>query len=60
LYLNQSVIRDALGLASPGEISCAGRRVTENIVFDAEMVAFSDRDNKIDGQAVSFLLLPVS
>jgi len=49
---NSSVIRDALGLAAPGESVHKGSGISKNVVLDAEMVAYSNRYHKIDGNLV--------
>jgi hypothetical protein len=49
---NSSVIRDALGLAAPGERVHEASRISKNVVLDAEMVAYSNRYHKIDGNLV--------
>jgi hypothetical protein len=45
-----SIIRDALGLTKNAIVGGGSRgKVTKNVILDAEMVAFSDRLNKVDG-----------
>ena len=45
-----SIIREALSLSKYAVANeCSGSKVTQNVILDAEMVAFSSRLQKVDG-----------
>jgi hypothetical protein len=45
-----SIIREALGLSKYAVANeCSGSKITQNVILDAEMVAFSSRLQKVDG-----------
>ena len=45
-----SIIREALGLSKDAVANGhSGSKITMNVILDAEMVAFSNRLNKVDG-----------